>query len=87
MSSDARVSASHAGQVLIFPLIGSADSADEAEQETNEDGRSRIRGRCTASSTGDLLDCDCGYITTHQKIRILAERDEHDVRNADEIVE
>ncbi len=74
-------------QVSTVAVIGSADSVDEAEEEMNENGRPRIRGRCTARRTGDLLDCDCGYITTHQKIRILAERDEHDTHHAGKRIE
>lgn len=34
---------------------------------------------CTASTTGDLLDCDCdcGYITDQTKIQLLTLLDHH----------
>lgn len=36
-----------------------------------------IYRRCAASATRDLLDCDCGYVTDHMKIHLLAILDEH----------
>lgn len=32
---------------------------------------------CAASTTGDLLDCDCGYMTDSMKIVILDMLDDH----------
>ncbi|MGH3905722.1 MAG: hypothetical protein ACRDTE_16290 [Pseudonocardiaceae bacterium] len=32
---------------------------------------------CTASTTGDLLDCDCGYITDQMKTALLTLLDNH----------
>lgn len=35
------------------------------------------RGPCAAEATGDLLDCDCGYVTLCMKVAILEMRDAH----------
>lgn len=38
---------------------------------------------CAASVTGDLLDCDCGFVTTHMKIEILTMLDDHTLHTLD----
>lgn len=38
---------------------------------------------CTASTTGDLLDCDCGHITDTMKITLLDLLDDHTVHTLD----
>lgn len=35
------------------------------------------RGPCAAEATGDLLDCDCDYVTLCMKVAILEMRDAH----------
>lgn len=35
------------------------------------------QGSCAAETTGDLLDCDCGYLTHSMKVQILEVWDAH----------
>ena len=70
MSADTRDPAAHTGQEPTIAVPG-----------PKEDDRYRRGGPCAAKSTGDLLDCDCGYISTQHKIRLITERDEHDAHD------
>lgn len=46
--------------------------------EQGPDGRA-----CAASTTGDLLDCDCGYMTNHMKAQLLTLLEEHTLSSLD----
>ena len=41
------------------------------------------QGLCAAETTGDLLDCDCGYLTHNMKVQILEVWDAHAAHTRD----
>lgn len=42
---------------------------------------------CVANKTGDLRDCDCGYVSMFMKIRISEEHDGHQLHTQGRLVD
>lgn len=60
---------------LLLPTGPSRKTPDSMEDQISS---YRV---CTASTTGNLLDCDCGHVTDFMKMHMLSILDEHTLHN------